>query len=264
LLALKLAVQVAASAPEFVSKAVLITGAGARLGAYLARGLAADGWHVCIHYNRSASEANQLAGEITKSGGSVSTVQANLSAPDEVAGLIEKCGRELHALINNASTFKPDTAQGFTTESWDYHRAVNLDAPLRLAANFAQQAPVGSCIINMIDQRVLKPNPQFFTYSLAKAGLYWATKTLAQSFAPHIRVNGVGPGPTLENSGQGEGEFEAEAQATLLGGGSPPDTILHAVRYLLEAKAVTGQMIAVDGGQHLVWQTPDLAFGGAV
>jgi len=115
----------------------------------------------------------------------------------------------------------------------------------------------------MIDHRVLKPNPQFFTYSLAKAGLYWATKTMAQSFAPHVRVNGIGPGPTLENTSQAKGDFEAEVKSTLLGEGSPPDTILHGVRYLLSASSVTGQMIAIDGGQHLLWQTPDLSFGGA-
>ena len=132
----------------------------------------------------------------------------------------------------------------------------------RLSADFAAQAKSGASIINMIDNRVLKPNPQFFTYSLAKAGLYWATKTMAQSFAPASRVNGIGPGPTLGNTNQAEGEFSAEAKATLLGEGSPPDTILQGVRYLLSAKAVTGQMIAVDGGQHLLWQTPDIAFGG--
>lgn len=246
-----------------MDKSILITGAGARLGAHLARGLAKDGWHICIHYNRSESEAESLAEEIATSGGSASAVQANLSVPDEVSTLIKRCGRELHALINNASTFKSDTAQDFTTASWDYHRAVNLDAPLRLSADFAKQAKAGASIINIIDQRVLKPNPQFFTYSLAKAGLHWVTKTMAQSFAPDIRVNGIGPGPTLENTEQSEGEFIAEAKATLLGEGSPPDTILQAGRYLLAADAVTGQMIAVDGGQHLLWQTPDLIYGGA-
>lgn len=244
-------------------RAVLITGAGARVGAVLARGLAEDEWHVCIHYNRSAKKAEAVLDAICQSGGSASLVQADLARWDDVCGLIEKTGFKLHALINNASTFKPDTAQDFSAESWDYHRAVNLDAPLRLAADFAEQADAGASIVNMIDQRVLKPNPQFFTYSLAKAGLHWATKTLAQSYAPNIRVNGVGPGPTLENTEQADGEFEAEAKATLLGKGSPPETILHAVRYLLSAEAVTGQMIAVDGGQHLVWQTPDLAYGGA-
>jgi NAD(P)-dependent dehydrogenase (short-subunit alcohol dehydrogenase family) len=245
-------------------KAVLITGAGARVGAYIARGLVKDGWHVCIHFNRSAEKAQALADELNAAGGSASIVKANLSVPQDVNTLIERCGRPLSALINNASTFKPDTVEDFTTATWDYHRSVNLDAPLRLSSEFAAQAEEGGCIINMIDQRVLKPNPQFFTYSLAKAGLYWATKTMAQSFAPTVRVNGIGPGPTLENTEQEEGEFTAEAKATLLGEGSPPETILHGVRYLLSAKAVTGQMIAVDGGQHLIWQTPDLAFGGAL
>ncbi|GGX61112.1 short chain dehydrogenase [Litorimonas cladophorae] len=247
-----------------MGRSVLITGAGARVGAHLAQGLAADGWHICIHYLRSETRAQALADQITAAGGTASTVKANLSVPQEINSLIERCERPLDALINNASTFAPDTAQNFTTATWDYHRAVNLDAPLRLSADFAAQAKAGSSIINMIDQRVLKPNPQFFTYSLAKAGLYWATKTMAQSFAPHVRVNGIGPGPTLENTEQAAGEFSAEAKATLLGEGSPPDTILHSVRYLLSAEAVTGQMIAVDGGQHLVWQTPDLAFGGAL
>lgn len=245
-------------------KAVLITGAGARVGAYLARGLASDGWHVCIHYNRSEIKAQDLVESISGAGGSASIVKANLSVPQDVNTLIKRCNRPLSALINNASTFQPDAAEDFTTATWDYHRAVNLDAPLRLSADFAAQAGTGGSIINMIDQRVLKPNPQFFTYSIAKAGLFWATKTMAQSFAPLVRVNGIGPGPTLENTEQAEGEFSAEAKATLLGEGSPPETILHGVRYLLGAKAVTGQMIAVDGGQHLVWQTPDLAFGGAV
>lgn len=260
----KLGGHLAVNARGFVPKAVLITGAGARVGAYLARGLAKDGWHVCIHYNRSSEKAQNLADDIIAKGGVASIVKANLFVPQDVNTLIERCGRPLSALINNASTFKPDGAEDFTTTTWDYHRAVNLDAPLRLSSDFAAQAEASGCIINMIDQRVLKPNPQFFTYSLAKAGLYWATKTMAQSFAPTVRVNGIGPGPTLENTEQDEGEFTAEAKATLLGEGSPPDTILHGVRYLLSAKAVTGQMIAVDGGQHLLWQTPDLAFGGAL
>jgi len=242
---------------------VLITGAGARVGAHLAHGLASDGWHIYIHYHRSNSRAEGIRDEIISAGGSASTVKANLSVPQEVNSLIARCERPLQALINNASTFSPDTAENFSTATWDYHRAVNLDAPLRLSSDFAAQSGAGGTIINMIDQRVLKPNPQFFTYSLAKAGLYWATKTMAQSFAPNIRVNGIGPGPTLENANQYEGEFEAEVKATLLGKGSPPETILHGVRYLLSAEAVTGQMIAVDGGQHLLWQTVDLGSGGA-
>ncbi len=251
------------SARGFVRKAVLITGAGARVGAYIAKGLAQDGWHICIHANRSAVKAQTLREEIIQGGGSASLVKANLSVPADVNSLIERCGRPLSALINNASTFKPDTAQNFSMSTLEYHRSVNLDAPLRLSADFAAQAEAGGCIINLIDHRVLKPNPQYFTYSLAKAALYWATKTMAQSFAPSVRVNGIGPGPVLENINQAAGEFSAEAKATLLGEGSPPDTILQGVRYLLSARAVTGQMIAIDGGQHLLWQTPDIAFGGA-
>jgi len=148
-----------------------------------------------------------LADDIIEAGGSASIVQANLTVPKDVNTLVERCGRPLSALINNASTFGPDTAQTFTTETWDYHRSVNLDAPIRLSSDFAAQAEAGGCIINMIDNRVLKPNPQFFTYSLAKAGLHWVTKTMAQSFAPSVRVNGIGPGPTLENINQAEGEF---------------------------------------------------------
>jgi len=260
---LKSAAPAAENVQEFVRNAVLITGAAARVGAHIARGLASDGWHVCIHFNRSVSKAKALEKEIADAGGSASIVKANLSVPQDVYTLIARCGRPLSGLINNASTFEPDTAQDFTSATWDYHRAVNLDAPIRLSADFAAQAENGGCIINMIDQRVLKPNPQFFTYSLAKAGLFWATKTMAQSFAPVVRVNGIGPGPTLQNTGQAVGEFSAEARATLLGEGSPPDTILHGVRYLLSAKAVTGQMLAVDGGQHLAWETPDIVFGGA-
>jgi len=256
--------QVAVSVRGFVDKAVLITGASARIGAYVARGLAKDGWHVCIHYNRSEDKAQSVANDISLNGGSATIVKANLSVPQDVNTLIERCERPLLALINNASTFEPDTARDFSTATWDYHRAVNLDAPLRLSSDFAAQAKVGASIVNMIDQRVLKPNPQYFTYSLAKAGLFWATKTMAQSYAPSVRVNGIGPGPTLENTNQGDGEFLSETKATLLGEGSPPDTLLHGIRYLLAAKAVTGQMIAVDGGQHLNWQTPDLEFGGAL
>lgn len=253
-----------ASGLVFMDRSVLITGGAARVGAHLSRALAADGWHVCIHYFRSRAPGEALIAEIKAQGGSASLVQANLSVPQELYSMVERCGRPLHALINNASTFSPDTAQNFTTATMDYHRAVNLDAPLHLSQDFAAQAKDGGVILNMIDQRVLKPNPQFFTYSLAKAALFWATKTMAQSFAPNIRVNGIGPGPTLENTEQAAGEFAAESAATLLGRGSPPETIVQAARYLLSATSVTGQMIAVDGGQHLVWQTPDLAFGGAV
>ena len=177
--------------------------------------------------------------------------------PEDVENLVtrasEALGQSLTALINNASTFEPDSADDFTSASYDYHMDINLRAPLILSQSFAQQCSKDKqCnIINIIDQRVLAPSPEYFTYNIAKSALFSATKTLAQSLAPHIRVNGVGPGPTLRNKDQIDGEFEAEAVATLLKLGSPPSQILGAVIYLLSAEAVTGQMIAVDGGQHL-------------
>ncbi len=244
-------------------KAVLITGAGARVGRALSEGLAKDGWAVAIHYNRSEAGAIALRDSIVSAGGQAEPVKANLNVPSERAGLIDDArralGLPLTALINNASTFTPDSVDDFTDGSFDHHINANLRAPLHLAQHFARQCPSDrqGCIINMIDQRVLKPNPEFLTYSIAKSALYWATKTLAQSLAPNIRVNGIGPGPTLQNIRQSADDFAAEAGNTLLGAGSPPAEILAAVRYLLSAKAVTGQMIAVDSGQHLTWKTAD-------
>lgn len=231
-------------------KTVLVTGGAARIGAHIARGLVADGWRVCIHYRTSSEAADRLAEEI----GGV-TARANLRVPGDVAGLIEAArqalGSPLYALINNASTFDPDEADDFTNGTFDHHIDVNLRAALILSRDFAAQAPGQGAIINMLDQRLLRPRPDFFTYGVAKAGLLWATKTMAQSFAPDVRVNAVGPGPTLRNSVQSEDDFEREKLSTLLGNGSPPDEIVAAVHYLLSARSVTGQMIAVDGGQHL-------------
>ena len=240
-----------------MSRAVLITGAGARLGRHLAKGLALDGWAVAIHYNRSEAGAESLAAEIKEQGGKAVIVQANLFVPQDLDTLVSRAsmalGQPLTALINNASTFDDDRAEDFTRASYDYHMDINLRAPIMLAQQFAAQLPKGEagCIINMIDQRVLKPDPTFFTYAMSKSGLYWATQTLAQSLAPQIRVNAIGPGPSLKNHTQTDDEFTAEAGSTLLGAGSPPESLLGAARYLLTAQSVTGQMIAVDGGQHL-------------
>ena len=240
-----------------MSRAILITGAGARVGRYFAKGLAAEGWAVAIHYNRSKKGAEALANEIIEQGGHAAIVQGNLFVPQDLDSLVirasEVLGQPLTALINNASTFEDDRAEDFTRASYDYHMDVNLRAPVMLAQQLAAQLPKGEkgSIINMIDQRVLNPDPTFFTYALSKSALYWATKTLAQSLAPYIRVNAIGPGPTLKNHSQTDADFADEAASTLLGAGSPPETLLDAARYLLMAKSVTGQMIAVDGGQHL-------------
>ena len=247
-----------------MSRTILITGAGARVGAHFATGLAGDGWRVAIHYNRSKAGAKALAAQINEAGGKAIIVQANLSVPQELDSLVERAanalGTPLTALINNASTFAPDTAESFTRAIYDFHMDVNLRAPLTLTQKLAQQLADGDTgvVINMIDQRVLKPNPLFFTYSTAKSALFWATKTQAQSYAPRLRINGIGPGPTLPNIHQQSEEFDAEAAATLLGCPSSAEALLDGVRYLLNAHAVTGQMIAIDSGQHLTWQTPDL------
>jgi len=162
-------------------------------------------------------------------------------------------GHPLTALINNASTFEDDSAQDFSNADFDFHMTVNLRAPLRLSQHFAAQLPKGQsgAIINMIDQRVLNPDPSYFTYGVSKAALYSATKTLAQALAPEIRVNAIGPGPTLQNTAQNENDFAEEEASTLLGHGSSPDSLLDAALYLLTAESVTGQMLTVDSGQHL-------------
>ncbi len=248
-----------------MNKTVLITGGAARVGAEIAKGLAKDGWTVIIHYFRSAGRADDLVASIKDSGGKAFSVQANLAVPQECDTLISRaskaCGTPITVLINNASTFKDDRAQDMSRASYDYHMDANLRAPLILSQHFVEQINGQGAIINLIDQRVFKPNPLFFSYSLSKAGLHWATKTMAQSFAPNIRVNGIGPGPVLQNTGQTPEEFETEESETLLEYGSPPEAILQAVRYLLEATSVTGQMIAVDSGQHLRWETPDQMIG---
>jgi len=239
---------------------VLITGAAARIGSHIAKGLAADGWTVVIHYNRSEKSAAALAETINDQGGQAFTLSANLAVPVERDTLIKRASDltkgPLTALINNASTFRDDSPKNFNRGSYDHHMDINLYAPIKLSQDFAAQLPGSQqgAIINMIDQWVLSSNPTFFTYGISKSGLYAATKSMAQSFAPNIRVNGIGPGPTLQNAIQSSEDFAAEQAATLLGEGSPPDTILGGVRYLLGASAVTGQMIAIDGGQHLNWK----------
>lgn len=246
------------------TKTVLITGAGKRLGQAMAVALAQDGYDVAIHYQSSREGAEHTAEAVRAAGTRAVLVQADLSNEGETRELIAKAtealGGQLGVLINNASVFKDDTAQSHSRESWDLHMNVNLRAPICLAQAFAEQlnSVQRGVIINMIDQRVWKLNPNFFTYTLSKSALWSATKTLAQALAPNIRVNGIGPGPTLQNERQAEEDFQKQVDATLTQRGSSPQEIVKAVRFLLDADAVTGQMIAVDGGQHLIWQTPDV------
>lgn len=243
--------------------AALVTGGGARLGRAMALALGEDGWAVCVHYNSSDKGAAETADMIRKKGGRAEILQCDLSAEVARDGIIAEAadllGQPVTLLVNSASTFADDTAAEHSRDGWDHHFEPNLRAPVHLAQQFAKALPEGEkgLVVNMIDQRVWKLTPQFFTYTLSKAALWQATQTLAQGLAPHIRVNGIGPGPTLQSVHQTEASFAAEKAATLTGEGSGPDEIVRALRYLIAAGSVTGQMIAADGGQHLMWQTPD-------
>ena len=243
----------------------LVTGAGARLGKAMAIALGKAGWQVAVHYRSSSAGADDTVKQIRAAGGMAETVQADLSEEAETAALVGKAsaalGGPLTLLVNSASTFEPDSAQDHDRANWDHHFEANLRAPVHLAQCFAGQVPevTHALVVNMIDQRVLKLNPQFFTYTLSKSALWTATRTMAQAFAPNIRVNAIAPGPTLPSTHQTEEEFQREKAHTLTGEGTNPDEIVRALLFLIEASSVTGQMIASDGGQHLMWQTPDVA-----
>jgi NAD(P)-dependent dehydrogenase (short-subunit alcohol dehydrogenase family) len=245
-------------------KTVLVTGAAKRLGRAIALDLADAGWDVALHYNSSEAEARSAADAVRKASRRAALLKADLADEAGTAALVARAAAELGpvtALVNSASLFENDDWQSATRKTWDAHMAVNLRAPFVLAQAFAKALPEGlsGSVINVIDQRVLKPTPQFLTYSLSKAGLHWLTTTLAQALAPQVRVNAVGPGPVLRNERQSETDFRRQRDATILGSGAEPEDVCAAVRYLLAAPAVTGQMIAVDGGQHLIWQTPDVS-----
>lgn len=243
---------------------VLVTGGAKRLGRALVLDLARHGWNIALHYHSSEKEARATAADAGTAGVKVALLKADLGHEQETAGLIDAAVKELgplSALVNSASLFENDDWYSVTRESWDRHMETNLRAPFVLSQAFARQIPRDGtgAIVNIIDQRVLKPTPQFLSYSLSKAGLNWLTTTLAQALAPRVRVNAVGPGPTIINARQSQADFARQREATVLGRGAEPQDVCDAVRYLLEATSVTGQMIAVDGGQHLIWQTPDVA-----
>jgi Dehydrogenases with different specificities (related to short-chain alcohol dehydrogenases) len=251
----------------------LITGAGQRLGAAMALYLAGRGWDVALHYAQSRDGAEATAAECRSKGIAAVTLQADLLDEDATQTLLpaaaEALGGPLTLLVNNASIFEYDNLASATRRGWDRHMESNLRAPFVLTQAFAAQAPGAATdaqgepvatglVVNMIDQRVLKPTPEFMTYTLAKMSLWALTRTAAQALAPAIRVNAIGPGPTLRGGRQTEQHFARQRANTVLGRGSDPEDITAALGYLLDAKAVTGQMICVDGGQHLGWRTPDI------
>jgi len=241
--------------------AALVTGGARRIGRAIALRLAGAGFDVAIHYGSSRDEAEATAEAVRALGRRAAVVQADLTVEAEVRalvpGAVEALG-PLTVLVNNASVFEDDRVGGLSRETWDRHIETNLRAPIVLAEAFAAQAPEGSAIVNLLDQRVLKPDPRFFSYALSRNGLWWGTRTLARPWGPGIRVNGVGPGPTLPSIHQTPADFAAEAAAVPLARAGSPEAVADAVLWLVDADLVTGQMIAVDGGQHLAWQTPDI------
>ena len=250
----------------------LVTGGAKRIGREIALYLAGRGFDVAVHYASSVTEAGATVADIAALGRTAVALQADLLDEAQLAGLIPAAtaalGGPLTLLVNNASIFEHDTIATATKASWDRHLGSNLRAPFVLTQMFAAQAPAATpvdgeplaraLIINMIDQRVLKPTPEFMTYSLAKAGLYALTRTSAQALAPHVRVNGIGPGPTVQGTRQSDSHFARQRAATILGRGASPADVCAAIGFFLDSPAVTGQMIAVDGGQHLAWATPDV------
>lgn len=244
-------------------KSVLITGAARRIGRQIALDLARDGWDVAIHCNTSVAEAEEVRRCVTEAGRRAVVVRGDLARADVPERLVDEARSGLggiSVLINNASVFEPDNVGKLTLESWTRHQDTNLRAPVMLAQAFARYLPEGENgnVINIIDQRVWKLNPNFFSYTTSKSGLWTATRTLAQALAPRIRVNAIGPGPALPSQRMDEAEFRKQARLTLLGRGTSPEEISQAVKFILSQPALTGQMIALDGGQHLTWQTPDV------
>ena len=250
----------------------LVTGAGRRLGRAMALYLARRGHDVAVHYATSATEAEAVAEEIRAMGRRAVTLQADILVEAEVEALVPRAVAALGpptVLVNNASIFEHDLIQTATRDSWDRHMESNLRAPYVLTQAFARLCPPAvpdaagepvaqGLIVNMLDQRIHKLTPEFSTYTLAKMGLWALTRTAAQGLAPHVRVNGIGPGPTLQGGRQSAEQFARQRAATVLGRGASPEGITAALGFFLDSPAVTGQMIAVDGGQHLAWETPDV------
>jgi NAD(P)-dependent dehydrogenase (short-subunit alcohol dehydrogenase family) len=255
------------------SRRALVTGAGRRIGRAMALHLAGREIDVAVHYNASADEAEAVAEEIRAVGQRAVALKADLLDEGETADLLpraaEALGGPITVLVNNASIFEHDTLGSATLESWNRHIGSNLRAPFVLTQAFARQCPEAvadetgellaqGLVVNMIDMRVHKLTPEFMTYTIAKMGLWAFTRTAAQALAPKARVNAIGPGPTMRGARQSAEHFRRQREATILRRGADPEGIVRALDYFLDAPAVTGQLLCVDGGQHLVWQTPDV------
>lgn len=243
---------------------MLITGAAKRIGRTIALEMASRGWQIAVHHHDSQADAEKTVETIIENDGKAFAIQCDLSVRADTEQLIAQCaalaGEPITALVNNASVFHGDDITTATNEGWDKHMEVNLHAPFLLSQALAKSLGAGTAgnIINIIDQRVLKLNPQYMSYTLSKSGLWTLTRTLAQSLAPTIRVNAIGPGPSLVSIHQSDADFDREYTSVMLGKGPELKEIATTVAYILDTPSMTGQMIALDGGQHLAWQTPDI------
>ncbi len=237
-------------------EAALVTGAAQRIGRAIALDLAARGWRIGVHYRSSSEAAESLEAEIVAQGGVAAAFRADLSQKEDIAGLVARCVERLGPttlLVNNAAVFEQDDLVTLDYARWEEQLNVNLRAPVFLAQAFAQAVPQGvtGSIINMIDQCVLRPGTNFLSYTIAKSGLWTASQMLARALAPRIRVNAIGPGAVLPSRWQTQAEFDEEYRSTPLGRASTPGEMCAAIRFLLETPSITGQMILLDGGQHL-------------
>lgn len=251
----------------------LVTGAGVRLGRAMALYLGGRGYDVAVHYATSAAAADDVVAQLRAMGRRAAAVQADLLDEEATQALIPRAmdalGGPVTVLVNNASIFEHDDIRSATRQSWDRHMESNLRAPFVLSQGMAAHIPdavpdengeplAQGLVVNMIDQRIHKLTPEFMSYTLAKMGLWALTRTAAQGLAPHVRVNAIGPGPTLQGARQSPAHFAAQRQATVLGRGAHPADVTAALGYFIDAPSVTGQIICTDGGQHLAWRTPDV------
>ncbi len=246
--------------PEAIPRVALVTGGGQRLGRAIALALAASGMSVAVHCHRSREAATRTAAEIRRCGVQACVLEADLGREPEAGGLLARAADVLGpvgVLVNNASLFQRDEWHDATRESWDAHLEPNLRAPFRLMQEFARMLPDSAegMVLNMLDERVWSLTPHFVSYTVSKSALWSLTRSMALALAPRIRVNAIGPGPALPSARQDAAQFAAQCASVPLGRGTSPDEIARAVLTLLCLPSVTGQMLALDGGQHLQWHS---------
>tara|TARA_Y100001970_G_scaffold210194_1_gene256377 strand:- start:8965 stop:9720 length:756 start_codon:yes stop_codon:yes gene_type:complete len=244
------------------ARKIIITGGATRIGAAIAKKLSGPNKEILIHYNRSKLKAENLRKDLQKEGTKVYLVKGDLSKENDVNKVVKIAKLRLKffdCLINNASLFENDKLENFSTEGWGKHLRTNLRTPALLSKEFAKNIRgKNNNIINIIDQRVFKLTPYFFSYTISKTGLYTLTKTSAMSLAPYVRVNGIAPGPTIKNKRQSQIHFKKQFLATPLKKQVDVEEICNAVDFFIKNRSITGQVLAIDSGQNLNWQTPDI------